>query len=342
MEEVINMQRTSSISDLINWVEDIKEKNHSSAAALYIIKDNKVLLEHYCGYHSYSKDAPRVSAISQFNVASARKSYLGLALSYALYDGLITSLDDPITKYFKTCDKELFMGTTIRHLATHSHGLDRKPDGTIYREFKAGKSWAYHNVGDGMIADLVNSLYNIGFPELLNERVFKPMGFTETGWKTKPNENLVKVIKQLNQPPLSALGKASDGTEKNLFVSAREFAEWGQLHLNRGVIHNVQIVPSEVIDFATSIHSPSYSDDDLPENGLFWYVQGKPRKRSEIGNRVPQGSYQILGVTGPTILVIPQLNLVVAKMYNKRNNYGEENYLHYLREFSNKVVDVFS
>ncbi|WP_064093891.1 serine hydrolase domain-containing protein [Rossellomorea aquimaris] len=336
------MQRTTSIRELINWVEDIKEKNHSSAASLYIIKDNKVLLDHYSGYHSYSKDAPQVSPKSQFNIASARKSYLGLALSYALYDGLISSLDDPVTKYFKHCDVELFKGTTIRHLATNSHGLDRKPDGTIYREFKAGKRWAYHNVGDGMIAELVNSLYNKGFPELLNERVFKPMGFTETGWRTKPHENLVKVIREVNEPPLSALGKLSDGTEKNLFVSTREFAKWGQLHLNRGVFNNIQIVPSEVIDYATTIHSPSYSNNSFPENGLFWYVQGKPRKRSEIGERVPQGSYQILGVTGPTILVIPQLNLVVSKMYNKRNNYGEGNYLHYLKEFGNKVVDVFS
>ncbi|PDM37047.1 hypothetical protein CMV37_26035 [Bacillus cereus] len=62
---------------------------------------------------------------------------------------------------------------------------------------------------------------------------------------------------------------------------------------------------------------------------------------SELGERVPKGSYQILGITGPTILIIPEYNVVVAKMYNKRYNYGGDNYLYYLREFSNLVADTF-
>ena len=71
---------------LISWVEDIKE-NHSSATALCIIKDNKIVLEHYSGYHSNTSTTKRVTASSQFNVVSARKSYLGLMIAYALYEG---------------------------------------------------------------------------------------------------------------------------------------------------------------------------------------------------------------------------------------------------------------
>ena len=58
---------------LISWVENIKEKNHSSAAALCIIKDNKIVLEHYSGYHSNISTSKKVTASSQFNVTSARK-----------------------------------------------------------------------------------------------------------------------------------------------------------------------------------------------------------------------------------------------------------------------------
>ena len=101
------------------------------------------------------------------------------------------------------------------------------------------------------------------------------------------------------------------------------------------------IIPKEVIEIATEIQSPKYKNQKLPCNGLFWYVQGKPADNSEIGERVPEKSYQILGITGPTLLVIPKYNIVVAKMYNKRYNYGGDNYLHYLREFSNLVADTF-
>ncbi|BCB03745.1 serine hydrolase domain-containing protein [Bacillus sp. KH172YL63] len=335
-------EKSRAFSDLITWVEDIKRKNKSSASALYIVKDGEVLLEHYSGNHSHDPHARPVTASSQFNIASARKSYLGLAIAFALYDRHIHHLDEPILKFLPELDRDVMRDTTIRHLATHSHGLDRDESGTIYRQFKAGTGWAYHNIGVELLTILIQRLYGIDFPSLLEERVFSQMEFKETGWRTEKTDHLVDIIDEWDQPSLSGLGSTADGSDRNLFVSARELALWGELHLNEGRMHGRQIVPVEVIKLATSIQNVRCNDPALPDNGLFWYVQDLPRERSEIGERVPKGSYQILGVTGPTILVIPSMGVVVAKMYNKRYNYGGEGYLHYLREFSNKVADLFS
>lgn len=329
------------LKKLISWVDDIKGKNKSSSSALYILKDNKVILEYYNGYHSNSFDSSQITASSQFNVASARKSYLGLAVAYALYEGKIKSLDDYAIDYIEELDTKLFGKTTIRHLVTHSHGLHEKEDGTIFREFEPGTNWAYRGINVLMMTRIVNRLFNKSFPELLNERVFVPLGFKETFWHTKENEELVKEIINPNAEGQYKLGISDDGTESNLHTSAREFAHWGNLHLNKGFVNGKQIVPKEVIEIATEIQSPKYKNQKLPHNGLFWYVQGRPADNSEIGERVPKKSYQILGITGPTLLVIPEYNVVVAKMYNKRYNYGGDNYLHYLREFSNLVADTF-
>jgi CubicO group peptidase (beta-lactamase class C family) len=149
------------------------------------------------------------------------------------------------------------------------------------------------------------------------------------------------VIDKPNEVATYKLGSTDDGSDSNLHTTAREFALWGNLHLNNGFVNGKQIVPKEVIQLATKVQNPNYKDKDTPQNGLFWYVQDRPSLESEIGERVPEGSYQILGITGPTLLVIPNHNLVVAKMYNKRYNYGGDNYLHYLREFSNIVADTF-
>ncbi|EEL34322.1 hypothetical protein bcere0019_24390 [Bacillus cereus Rock3-28] len=327
---------------MISWVENIKEKNHSSATALCIIKDNKIVLEHYSGYHSNTSTSKKVTASSQFNVASARKSYLGFMVAYALYDGKINSIDDEAIKYFKDFDPTLLDKTTIRHLVTHTHGLGETDDGTIFREFEAGQDWAYRDINVRMMTHLIYRLYNKSFPELLKERVFTPANFQETGWRIQQNENLVKVVNNPNEDAISEVGTVDDGTEKNLFVSAREFAYWGNLHLNQGMINGKQVVPKEVIKIATSLQSPAFNNNELPQNGLFWFVQNEPKQLSELGERVPKGSYQILGITGPTILVIPEYNVVVAKMYNKRYNYGGDNYLYYLREFSNLVADTFT
>ncbi|RKF52411.1 penicillin-binding protein [Bacillus wiedmannii] len=326
---------------LISWVENIKEKNHSSATALCIIKDNKIVLEHYSGHHSNISTSNKITASSQFNVASARKSYLGLMVAYALYEGKINSIDDEAKKYFKDFDPVLLGKTTIRYLVTHSHGLVETNDGTIFREFEPGQAWAYRDINVRMITRLIYQLYNKSFPELLKERIFDLANFQETGWRIQEHENLVKVVDNANEDAISEIGTTDDGTEKNLFVSAREFAQWGNLHLNQGVIHGKQIVPKEVIKIATSLQSPTYVNKALPQNGLFWFVQNEPAILSELGERVPKGSYQILGITGPTLLVIPECNVVVAKMYNKRYNYGGDNYLYYLREFSNLVADTF-
>ncbi len=329
------------LEKLISWVEEIKNKNKSSATSLYILKDNEVILDYYNGHHSNSADSAPITSSSQFNVASARKSYLGLVIAYALYEGKIKSLDDYAIDYFTEMDEQLLGKTTIRHLVTHSHGLHEKEDGTLFREFEPGQGWAYRGINVIMLTRLVNRLFNRSFPDLLEERVFSPLGFTETAWQTKENDSLVKVIVHPEIEGTYSLGNGNDGLESNLHTSAREFAQWGNLHLNKGMANGKQIVPREVIEIATLVQSPVYKDTRLPQNGLFWYVQGKPAAYSELGDRVPEGSYQILGVTGPTLLVIPEYHVVVAKMYNKRYNYGGDNYLYYLREFSHLVADTF-
>lgn len=193
-----------------------------------------------------------------------------------------------------------------------------------------------------MMTELISKLYGKSFPELLRDRVFLPLGLYETDWYTNPNDELVKVIDHPNEAASFKIGSTKDGRDSNLHTTAREFALWGNLHLNEGFLNGKQIVPKGVIQLATKVQSLNYNDKETPLNGLFWYVQDRPALKSEIGERVPKGSYQILGITGPTLLVIPKYNLVVAKMYNKRYNYGGNNYLHYLREFSNIVADTFN
>lgn len=141
--------------------------------------------------------------------------------------------------------------TTIRHLVTHSHGLEETNDRTIFREFAPGQSWVYRDINVRMMTRLIYQLYNKSFPELLKEHVFKPANFQETGWRVQRDENLVDVVNDPNEDAISEIGTVDDGIEKNLFVSTREFAQWGNLHLNQGMIDDKQIVPKEVIKIAT-------------------------------------------------------------------------------------------
>ncbi|MCP3026431.1 serine hydrolase [Halobacillus sp. A5] len=326
---------------MLSWVEEIKERNKSPAAALTVIKDNEIVLEHFSGTYSNTGNALPVNEYSRFNVASARKSYLGLCVAFALYEGKIHSLDEYVSKHFQDIDPDILRDTTIRHMVTHTHGLDENSEGEIIREFNPGEKWAYRGINIKLMTQLIHIIYGIPFPEYLYRKVFSPMGLKRTWWETQDNNGLVKVIIDPNKNGEDTTGSMENGVESNLFVSAREFALWGNLFLNNGEINGNQIVPKEVIELAISIHTPNYLAKEFPRHGMFWYVQDIPRELSELGDRVPSGSFQILGVTGPTLLVIPKYKVVVAKMYNKRYNYGNENYLYYLKKFSNIVADTF-
>jgi hypothetical protein len=69
-----------------------------------------------------------------------------------------------------------------------------------------------------------------------------------------------------------------------------------------------------------------------------WFVKDLPAKKSEIGAGVPKGSYQILGYTGVTLLVIPQENLVAVRMFNSFGSPEGYDYLSDVRSFGDTVM----
>lgn len=289
---------------LNDYVASIQDVIASSGAATFIIQNDTIVNEWYNGFYDFNGFKQPVSASSQFNVASVRKSYLGLAVSIALQEGLITSIDEPITNYIDRLDKELFRGTTIRHLLTHT-------DGVKYTErlFTVGTDWVYNNCGVDLLIQLVQQLFNSTLAQLMEKRVFKPCGLSETGWRINANEDLVWLDETYISPK---------GTEANLFVSTRELAYWGYLHIVGGKVQGKQIAHPTVFKQAISLQSPRNLFISQPRNGFLWFVQDRPNPVSEIGNTLPIGTFQILGVTGCVCLGIPQYNLVAVRMYNQR------------------------
>lgn len=51
--------------------------------------------------------------------------------------------------------------------------------------------------------------------------------------------------------------ESNEGSDRNLYVSARELALWGNLHLNEGSFQGNQILPKELFECVTSVMTPS-------------------------------------------------------------------------------------
>ncbi|WP_255417982.1 MULTISPECIES: serine hydrolase [unclassified Lysinibacillus] len=318
-------------------VENTYQTLDCTGAALVIFHNNELKVEQYYGKQSAKEDARLVQPDTKFHIASCRKSYVAFAVAYALHYGYIRSLDDEILMYLPLShQKEIYKGTTIRHLVTHSHGLTES-NGEGVREFTAGTSWAYRGINVELISEIIQFTTKKTIAAIVNDEVFTPLNFTETNWYNTFDDTFVDVIGKENNRHWSA-SKNLDGSKMNMYVSARELAKWGLIHLNKGSLNGEQVLDPNIFKLATTIQSTPYSNVDLPDNGIFWFVKASQAKKSEIGALVPNGAYQILGYTTVTLLVIPSENIVAVRAFNSYGNPEGYDYLKDVRAFGDAII----
>lgn len=332
----VNKKCASLFKPVVEQVKHTANLLDCSGAALFILRNGEVEVEEYWGRHSDKENAKEIQETTQFHIASVRKNYIGFVAAYAVYKGFIKSIDDLALEYDPALDAAYFEGVTIRHLLTHTHGL-KKSGEALHREFLPGESWAYRGIGIDTLAKVIEYATGQSIARILAEQAFNKLEFQETGWYSELNENLVDVLRDPNDSSWYN-GNSISGNERNMYVSVRELAKWGELHLNQGRVGGEQMVPNEIIALATAIQSPKTIDADFPQNGFLWFVKDLHAKKTEIGDLVPKGSFQILGYTGVTLLVIPQFKLVAVRAFNSFGSPEGYDYLEDVRGFGDTIT----
>lgn len=87
--------------------------------------------------------------------------------------------------------------------------------------------------------------------------------------------------------------------------TARDWARFGQLHLQDGVWNGERILPEGWVDF---VRSPAPADPERHYGGQFWL---------NAGNRfpsIPTDAYWAAGARGQFTMVIPSRNIVIARL----------------------------
>lgn len=329
------MLEYNHFKSLNDYVSKIQIDIGATAAATYIIKDGEVVNEWYSGRHDSSKESRIVDECTHFNVGSIRKTYLGLAISLLIEQGLIKSIDDEIASYLKDY-KDIAGGVTLRHLLTHSHGLIEE-GGKIEREFPPGENWEYRNTGITMLIQLVRHLSGKTLSTFM-KNIFKIYNLSETGWRTENNEYLIYNYYK-DKDTWVGPNDSNAGDQSNLFVSARDLAMWGYIHLRKGCLYGKQMLPQSVFERVSTLQTPKTLPEHLPRNGFIWWLQSDT-PLNQLGENLPSCSYQILGITGCACLVVPKYDAVVVRMYNQISNPKGYDYLSDIRHFGNLANDL--
>lgn len=327
----------STFKDVQTHVRESAEKLGASGAALFIIHNDKIVTESYFGKQSKDKNSRDVQQDTQFHIASVRKAYIGFAAAYAIHNGYF-SIDDPVRQFVEDTHESAYKGVTIRHLLTHTHGLFKK-DGKLVSEYISGESWAYRGPNIDLLTMTIEKTTGKSVADIIKEQVIDPAGFQSTEWikMSQPHDKIVDLIRDADNPYWTETDIV-DGSEMNMYVSAKELALFGYLHLNEGEWGGKQIIPKEIIQMATSIQTPN---PELPihKNGFLWFVKDTNHSFNQIGDIVPKGSYQLLGYTNVALLVIPEENVVAVRMFNRYGSPEGFDYLNDIRSFGDIVYN---
>ena len=175
---------------------------------------------------------------------------------------------DPVDREYQKAQKTLEEAKRSLTLAELADGLSRMP-----LAFQPGTKWRYSTSIDvlGRLAEIISGM---PFDQFLAERIFKPLGMTDTAFFVSP-EKMARVATIYGHPkagkdcqplthirPPSALPKfVMPGG--GLFSTVADYARFCQMLVNGGELDGTRVLSPKTVELFSLNHAP---EDALPYN----------------------------------------------------------------------------
>jgi CubicO group peptidase (beta-lactamase class C family) len=241
-----------------------------------------------CRLYSMTKIVTSVGALvlleeGRFNLDDAVTNYLPELSSLKVMTG--GSADSPQLE-------ELKRPLTIKHLFTHTSGLiyDFTGTGELAKMHRTQDIWRgpdltnfitkvarlplKHQPGDAftygintdVLGALIERISGKSLGAFLDERVFRPLGMTDTAFDV-PSEKMDRVAKTYKHGPDGKLveadpivetwpepGRGIEAGGAGLFSTAADYARFAQMLLNNGTLRNKRILGRKTVELMTTDH----------------------------------------------------------------------------------------
>jgi CubicO group peptidase (beta-lactamase class C family) len=107
------------------------------------------------------------------------------------------------------------------------------------------------------------------------------------------------------------------------YATARDWARFGLLYLNDGVVAGERILPEGWVRYSTT---PAPASGGV-YGAQFWLNAGPPgNPRARTMPNVPEDTYSADGFAGQNVFIIPSRDLVVVKLSESRGDYLDDNH----------------
>ena len=222
---------------------------------------------------------------------SVSKTFVAVAVGLAVDDGLLC-VDDPFVKFFPEYINDdidvRLRDIKIKDMLTMQSGFktnggmrnsqEKWLDYYMTRPLVAdpGTRYSYDSIETYLLSALVQKVTGKNVLELLNERIFGPIGVTDVEWEMSPE------------------GIVTGGW--GIYLSSHSQALFGQLLLQKGKWGRKQLISAEWIDEMMTPHVVREANDYGYQIWLCEYA----------------GAWRADGAMGQYIIVVPQKNMVVV------------------------------
>jgi hypothetical protein len=324
IEYVENLFHDRVLRSGFNTFDEWAEK--SQTTALIFIRKDTILYEEY--FNGFTRD-------SWFHSQSMAKSFISFLIGSAIDDGLISGVDDPMTKYIPELKERdpKFENITIKNLLEMRSGLEYNtsyiPGTFIHAPWHDEAVGYYHpNVRELLLkkveiatepgGDFQYCNYNTSYLGLIIER---------TTGKTVSKYLEEKLWSQIMEyDALFSIDSKKSGFEympSRLIARAIDYARFGRLYLNGGNWNGNQIISKNWVLESTR------EDKTIPRN-IYpeWFNDGCRKVYYSYqwwGHSNCDSTFQFAasGNLGQNIYVIPEKEIIIVHCGNSLEHYGD-------------------
>jgi CubicO group peptidase (beta-lactamase class C family) len=298
------------------WRDGLAQRG---SKVLLLIRHKRIVYEWYAESHGPTK--------RHFSASLAKALVGGMSLLYALHDGRLKP-DDPAHLYIPAWrDDPQKSKITIRHLATHTSGIEdaetpgkthmdqggwkeafwrRDPDpfSIALRDapliFPPGSAYDYSNPGMAALAYAVTASLRgakqTDLRALLKERMMDPLGIPEAEWSIGYGQSY-------DMDGLKLYANWGGGE-----FTARAVARIGELMLERGEYRGRRLDAAWIDRVLTHAGTSSSPEPFDPHSGLCWWLNAHGAWPS-----VPRDAFAGAGAQHQILLVAPSLDLILVR-----------------------------
>lgn len=303
-------------------IHKINQKAHDHFSDSMIIKrDGQVLFQ-----MSSEESFDRIAAWS------ITKSFVSLGIGF-LYDEEKIHPSQYVSEFLSGWNSELKSKVTIRHLLTHTSGIDHKmpvedvqnllKEDTLQiacqKEIinKPGTTFYYNNYAVNILSGIIEEITGERADLFIKRKLLDPLEITNYRWDIDKAGH--------------ALGMCG------LHISADELIKLGELMLNKGVWNGVRLISDEWLDQSLAA-TTEISDNELNQCdgcGFLWWTNSKN-----------PCFYTAAGILGQYCVVFPDKRVVAVRQHDFRRHLDRDNinnqvefhsFFDDLKEFINEI-----